>query len=100
MSGDPPSDVTTKDPFQDMTEQPFTFDYEDATHSQAMDEEEGKQLTCDKAFYSQPPFVSVTCAQSFVVHKTFSGASRQNSVVLWSSRNVLWKLSTGMGLHR
>lgn len=42
MSGEPPSDVTTKDPFQDMTEQPFTFDYEDTTHSQAMDEEEGK----------------------------------------------------------
>ncbi|KAM8728315.1 uncharacterized protein snorc [Acanthopagrus schlegelii] len=41
LSGDPPSDVTTKDPFQDMTEQPFTYDYEDATHSQAMDEEEG-----------------------------------------------------------
>lgn len=42
MSGEPPSDVTTKDPFHDMTEQPFTFDYEDTTHSQAMDEEEGK----------------------------------------------------------
>ncbi|XP_044076050.1 protein SNORC isoform X2 [Siniperca chuatsi] len=41
MSGEPPSDVTTKDPFQDMTEQPFTFDYEDTTHSQPMDEEEG-----------------------------------------------------------
>ncbi|XP_073348018.1 uncharacterized protein snorc [Pagrus major] len=41
MSGDPPSDVTTKDPFQDMTEQPSTSDYEDITHSQAMDEEEG-----------------------------------------------------------
>ena len=50
MSGDPPSDITTKDPFQDMTEQPFTYDYEDATHSQAMDEEEGKQLTWDEAF--------------------------------------------------
>ncbi|XP_035025218.1 protein SNORC [Hippoglossus stenolepis] len=41
MSGEPPSDVTTRDPFQDMTEQSFTNDYEDATHSQAMDEEEG-----------------------------------------------------------
>ncbi|KAM9349223.1 uncharacterized protein snorc [Symphorus nematophorus] len=41
MSGEPPSDVTTKDPFQDMTEQSFTFDYEDSTHSQAMEEEEG-----------------------------------------------------------
>lgn len=42
MSGEPPSDVTTKDPFQDMTEQPYTLDYEDATHPQAIDEEEGK----------------------------------------------------------
>lgn len=42
MSGEPPSDVTTKDPFQDMTEPPYTLDYEDATHSQAIDEEEGK----------------------------------------------------------
>ncbi|XP_029381498.1 protein SNORC [Echeneis naucrates] len=41
MSGEPPSDVTTKDPFQDMTEQSFTSDYEDTTHSLAMDEEEG-----------------------------------------------------------
>ncbi|TMS09799.1 G-protein coupled receptor 55 [Larimichthys crocea] len=40
MSGEAPSDVTTKDPFQDMTEQAFTDDYEDTTHSQAMDEEE------------------------------------------------------------
>lgn len=41
MSGEPPSDVTTRDPFQDMTEQSFTLDYEDSTHSQAMEEEEG-----------------------------------------------------------
>ncbi|XP_068594304.1 protein SNORC [Cebidichthys violaceus] len=41
MSGEPPSDVTTKDPFQATTERPFTFDYEDTTHSQALDEEEG-----------------------------------------------------------
>ncbi|XP_035527114.1 protein SNORC [Morone saxatilis] len=41
MSGEPPSDITTKDPFQGITEQPFTFDYEDTTHSQAMEEEEG-----------------------------------------------------------
>lgn len=46
ISGEPPSDVTTKDPFQDMTEQPFTYDYEDTTHSQAMDEEEGKTDAC------------------------------------------------------
>lgn len=45
MSGEAPSDVTTKDPFQDMTEQAFTDDYEDTTHSQAMDEEEGKTAT-------------------------------------------------------
>ncbi|XP_075953641.1 uncharacterized protein snorc [Anarhichas minor] len=41
MSGEPPSDVTTKDPFQDMTEQSFTFDYEDTTHSQDLDKEKG-----------------------------------------------------------
>ncbi|KAJ4936846.1 hypothetical protein JOQ06_001432 [Pogonophryne albipinna] len=32
-SGEPPSDVTTKDPNHDTTEQSFTFDYEDNTHS-------------------------------------------------------------------
>lgn len=42
MSGEPPNDVTTKEPFQDLTEQPFTFDYEDSTHSHAMDKEEGE----------------------------------------------------------
>ncbi|XP_068605415.1 protein SNORC [Brachionichthys hirsutus] len=41
MSGEPPSDPTTRDPFQDMTEQPFTFDYEDTTHSLTIGEEEG-----------------------------------------------------------
>ncbi|XP_056277666.1 protein SNORC [Pseudoliparis swirei] len=41
MSGEPPGDVTTKDPLQAMTEPSFTFDYEDITHSQALDEEEG-----------------------------------------------------------
>ncbi|XP_059200315.1 protein SNORC [Centropristis striata] len=41
MSGEPPSDVTTKDPFRDMTEHSFTFDYEDTTHSHTLDEEEG-----------------------------------------------------------
>ncbi|XP_078119963.1 uncharacterized protein snorc [Sander vitreus] len=41
MSGEPPSDVTTKEPFQDITEQSFTFDYEDTTHSQALDKNEG-----------------------------------------------------------
>lgn len=41
-SGEPPSDVTTKDPFQDMTEQSSTSDYEDITHSLTIDEEEGE----------------------------------------------------------
>ncbi|KAF1383843.1 hypothetical protein PFLUV_G00136060 [Perca fluviatilis] len=41
MSGEPPSDVTTKEPFQDMTEQSFTFDYEYTTHTEAMDKNEG-----------------------------------------------------------
>jgi len=45
MSGEPPGDVTTKDPLQAMTEPSFTFDYEDITHSQALDEEEGKADT-------------------------------------------------------
>nr|XP_043885235.1 protein SNORC [Solea senegalensis]XP_043885243.1 protein SNORC [Solea senegalensis] len=39
MSGEPPSDVTTKDPFQDMTEQSFTIDY--ITHSLTIDEDKG-----------------------------------------------------------
>ncbi|XP_030015493.1 protein SNORC [Sphaeramia orbicularis] len=41
MSGEMPSDVTTKDPFHDLTEHSFTYDYEDATHTQTIDEEEG-----------------------------------------------------------
>ncbi|KAM4605144.1 protein SNORC [Polymixia lowei] len=41
VSGGGAYDVTTKDPFQDMTERSFTYDYEDTTHSQTMDEEEG-----------------------------------------------------------
>ncbi|CAB1326063.1 unnamed protein product [Coregonus sp. 'balchen'] len=40
LSGEGAYDVTTKDPFQDMTERVFTLEYEDTTHSQAMDEEE------------------------------------------------------------
>lgn len=39
MSGEPPGDATTKSPFQQVTEQPFTFDYEDATYSQGIEEE-------------------------------------------------------------
>ncbi|XP_062260891.1 protein SNORC [Platichthys flesus] len=40
MSGEPPSDVTTRDPFK-ITEPSFTNDNEDATPSQPVDEEEG-----------------------------------------------------------
>ncbi|XP_072220561.1 uncharacterized protein snorc [Leuresthes tenuis] len=40
ISGDPPSDVTTKDPLQVMTE-PFTYDYAEATNSQTLDEDQG-----------------------------------------------------------
>lgn len=38
ISGEPPGDVITKEPFQDMTGQPFTFDYTDSTHVPASDE--------------------------------------------------------------
>ncbi|XP_055739129.1 protein SNORC-like [Salvelinus fontinalis] len=41
LSGGGAYDVTTKDPFKDMTERVLTLEYEDTTHSQAMDEEEG-----------------------------------------------------------
>ncbi|XP_021445299.1 protein SNORC-like [Oncorhynchus nerka] len=41
LSGGGTYDVTTKDPFKDMTERVLTFEYEDTTHSQVMDEEEG-----------------------------------------------------------
>lgn len=37
---DMPSDVTTKDPFHQATGEPVTYDYEDATHTQTLDEEE------------------------------------------------------------
>ncbi|XP_029560496.1 protein SNORC [Salmo trutta] len=40
LSGEGAYEVTTKDPFQDMTESVLTFEYEDTTHSQAVDEEE------------------------------------------------------------
>lgn len=43
MSGEPPGDATTKSPFQQVTEQPFTFDYDDATYSQGIEEEGGKR---------------------------------------------------------
>lgn len=41
MSGEPPGDVTTKSPFQQVTEQPFTFEYEDATYSHDTEEQGG-----------------------------------------------------------
>ncbi|KAG7470879.1 hypothetical protein MATL_G00118520 [Megalops atlanticus] len=40
-SGGGPYDVTTKDPFQDLTENAFTFEYDDTTYSQPIDEEDG-----------------------------------------------------------
>lgn len=42
LSGEGAYEVTTKDPFQDMTESVLTFEYEDTTHSQAVDEEESE----------------------------------------------------------
>lgn len=44
ISGEPPSDIITKDPFQDMTGQPFTFDYTDSTHVPASDEEGSRTI--------------------------------------------------------
>ncbi|KAM4556484.1 uncharacterized protein snorc [Fundulus diaphanus] len=41
MSGDPPADVTTKNPFLDRAAQTYTFDFEDATHPPILDEDEG-----------------------------------------------------------
>lgn len=40
LSGGGAYDVTTKDPFKDMTERVLTLEYEDTTHSQAMEEGE------------------------------------------------------------
>ena len=44
MSGDPPSDVTTKGPFQEVTES-FTVDYEDTTLTLDKSEGEGRLFT-------------------------------------------------------
>lgn len=55
MSGDPPSDITTKGPFEEVTES-FTVDYEDTTLT--LDESEGKG--------SLP---SLACTASFKVNK-------------------------------
>ncbi|KAF3699366.1 hypothetical protein EXN66_Car015053 [Channa argus] len=41
MSGEPPSEITTKSPFQDATEPPFTYDYEHSTHPPDTEKEEG-----------------------------------------------------------
>ncbi|KAG5286372.1 hypothetical protein AALO_G00014100 [Alosa alosa] len=41
LSGGGALDVTTKDPFQELTENAFTFDYEDMTHPTVVDEDEG-----------------------------------------------------------
>lgn len=45
ISGEPPGDIITKDPFQDMTGQPFTFDYTESTHVPASDEEGSENIT-------------------------------------------------------
>ncbi len=44
LSGAGGFDVTTKVPFLDPTENFFTLDYEDGTHSITLDEEEGKVI--------------------------------------------------------
>ncbi len=44
LSGAGSFDVTTNVPFQDLTENTYTFDYEDGTHSITLDEEEGKDI--------------------------------------------------------
>nr|XP_057924132.1 protein SNORC [Doryrhamphus excisus] len=47
MSGETPADIATttastaREPLHHMTEQTFTFDYEDATHTLAVEEEDG-----------------------------------------------------------
>ncbi|XP_036410866.1 protein SNORC-like [Megalops cyprinoides] len=40
-SGGGPYDITTKDPFHDLTDNAFTFEYEDTTRFQPMDEDDG-----------------------------------------------------------
>lgn len=40
-SGGGEYDLTTKDPFHDLTENAFTLEYEDTTHSEPIDEEDG-----------------------------------------------------------
>ncbi|KAI3374938.1 hypothetical protein L3Q82_021465, partial [Scortum barcoo] len=41
ISGEPPSDVTTREPTQDTTEQAFSYDYDEVSHSPGVDKEEG-----------------------------------------------------------
>ena len=42
MSGGGAYDVATKDPFQDITERAFTYEYEDTTNSPPVEDDEGK----------------------------------------------------------
>ena len=42
-SGGGAYDFTTKDPFQDLTENAFTLEYEDATHSEPIDGKDGNR---------------------------------------------------------
>ncbi|MED6276167.1 hypothetical protein CHARACLAT_000497 [Characodon lateralis] len=41
ISGDQSTEVTTKNSFLDITEQTYTFDFEDATHPPILDDDEG-----------------------------------------------------------
>ncbi|XP_046874155.1 protein SNORC [Hypomesus transpacificus] len=41
MSGGGAYDVATKDPFQDITERAFTYEYEDTTNSPPVEDDEG-----------------------------------------------------------
>ena len=87
MSGEPPSDVTTKDPFQDMTEQSFTYDYEDTTHSQGIDEEEGKTEMFDLVFtapilfmYSHDSYISICVSLCVCVQGSWGRGPSQQSL--------------------
>ncbi|XP_038145170.1 protein SNORC [Cyprinodon tularosa] len=41
MSGDPPTEVTTKNPFLDISAHTYRFEFEDSTHPPILDEDEG-----------------------------------------------------------
>lgn len=51
MSGDPPVEGTTKTPVLDFTGHPVTEDYEDATLSQTLEEDEGEAGLLGGAFW-------------------------------------------------